>query len=310
MVNPYILFLSFLFIFTHYFRVLGHGISETEKINILLDCIILQNQGQSNVIDIKNNDYPDFPEYPEYPEYPENPQYPDYPEEKEDNTNSFYTKSKLLEREKEMKEKYDNEYKKYIEQQNKLKSDSKYILTLIIIVCILFFIIVIHICYEVYRNKKGIQSKIGSIDSTGFDLSSSQFKNSTYESNKRNQSSSQSQKDDLNDLSNFNILLDKNCEEGEIILNPYNDAEEAPIQFYYNNNSNNNNYNNNNNNNNSINNSDKKIDNNIDNIFDNNIINNIYNDDEKTLTNNEDIFFANKTDKLLYKPYSEEEINK
>ena len=197
------------------------------------------------------------------------------------------------------------------QQQNQLKSDSNYILTLIIIVCILFFIIVIHFCYEiVYRNKKGIQSKIDSIDSTGFDLSSSQFKNSTYESNKRNQSSSQSQKDDLNDLSNFNILLDKNGEEGQIILNPYIDAEEAPIQFYYNNNSNNNNNNNDNNNNNSINNSDKNIDNNIDNIFDNNNINNIYNDDEKTLTNNEDIFFASKTDKLLYKPYSEEEINK
>ena len=29
----------------------------------------------------------------------------------------------------------------------------------------------------------------------------------------------------------------------------------------------------------------------------------------KTLTNDEDIYFASKTDKLLYKPYSNEEIN-
>ena len=33
------------------------------------------------------------------------------------------------------------------------------------------------------------------------------------------------------------------------------------------------------------------------------------NDDNKTLTNNPDIFIQSKTDKMLYQPYSEEEIN-
>ena len=32
------------------------------------------------------------------------------------------------------------------------------------------------------------------------------------------------------------------------------------------------------------------------------------NDDNKTLTNNPDIFIQSKTDKMLYRPYSEEEI--
>ena len=187
---------------------------------------------------------------------------------------------------------------------------------MIIIVCVLLFIIVIYICSEVYKHKiKGkndILATISSLNSTGFESSSSQIKNSTSESNKRNQSSSQ--KDDLNNSSNFNILLGNNTEEGEIILDPYKDGDEAPIQFQYINNKNNNISNNNNNNNNSNNNSNNNIinnnDNNIGNNIDNNNINNNYNDDEKTLTNNEDIFFASKTDKLLYKPYSEEEINK
>ena len=47
---------------------------------------------------------------------------------------------------------------------------------------------------------------------------------------------------------------------------------------------------------------------NEDNIY--NINNNNYNDDMKTLTNDENVYFASKTDKLLYKPYPKEEINK
>ena len=32
------------------------------------------------------------------------------------------------------------------------------------------------------------------------------------------------------------------------------------------------------------------------------------NDDNKTLTNNPDIYISSKTDKMLYQPYSKEEI--
>ena len=96
----------------------------------------------------------------------------------------------------------------------------------------------------------------------------------------------------INNSSNFNILIkskinnnkkeEEDKKEKEIIINPYKDNEdEAPIRFSKNNN----------------------LNNNI------NIIN-YYNDDMKTLTNDEDIYFASRTDKLLYKPYSNEEINK
>ena len=75
--------------------------------------------------------------------------------------------------------------------------------------------------------------------------------------------------------------------EQEFINRNYNDEDEAPIQYYEN--KNNNNINNN--------------------INQNNNCNNIYNDDVKTLTNDENVYFASRTDKLLYKPYSNEEIN-
>ena len=39
------------------------------------------------------------------------------------------------------------------------------------------------------------------------------------------------------------------------------------------------------------------------------LINEEINDDNKTLTNNPDFFIQSKTDKMLYRPYSEEEIN-
>ena len=37
-------------------------------------------------------------------------------------------------------------------------------------------------------------------------------------------------------------------------------------------------------------------------------INESVNDDNKTLTNNPDLFIQSKTDKILYQPYSNEEI--
>ena len=36
----------------------------------------------------------------------------------------------------------------------------------------------------------------------------------------------------------------------------------------------------------------------------------VVNDDNKTLTNNPDVFIQSRMDKILYKPYSEEEIKK
>lgn len=188
---------------------------------------------------------------------------------------------------------YDSEYLKLIENENQIKHDKIYLCLLIIIACILAIIIIIFSCYELYKYRKKKKLKdneysISKLKSFGKEFKSSfESSKSTNESNKKN---SQSDDIDIYNSSNFNILNkskidkkiedDKKEEEKEIIIDPYNNEDEAPIQFYKNNNS----------------------------INDNNNINN-FNDDMKTLTNDEDIYFASKTDKLLYKPYSNEEIN-
>ena len=291
MVNHYILIINSIFLFQQVIKTFNYKINEKYIPNLFLENdfiskigIINQSQGPT--------DEKDKP-------FRIGPDYPNYPEGKDQDIIKKY--ERLLEREKELKDKYDIEYKKSIEQQNKLKVDGIYILLLIIIVCILFILIFIYSCYELYkyrkRKKKDIEISISKFNSLGKEFnkassesSSSHLKNSTYESNKRNASSSQSQIDDLNNLSNFNILVTNKEQEEEIIIEPYNDGDEAPIQFYDNNNNN-------------------KVDKDI--ISNNSINNNNnYNDDVKTLTNNEDVYFASKTDKLLYKPYSNEEINK
>ena len=146
------------------------------------------------------------------------------------------------------------------------------------------------------KKKLQITEPLSKINSFGKEFKSSfESSKSTDESNKKNSSYNPSQSDDylnINNSSNFNILIkskinnnkkeEEDKKEQEIIINPYKDNEnEAPIRFSKNNNLNNN-----------IN------------------INNNYNDDMKTLTNDEDVYFASRTDKLLYKPYSNEEINK
>ena len=291
MVNHYILIINSFFLFQQVIKTFNYKINEKYIPNLFLENdfisktdIIKQSQGPNDEKDKTFRNGPD---------------YPNYPEGREEDIIKKY--ERLLEREKELKNKYDIEYTKSIEQQNQLKIDGIYILLLIIIVCILFILIFIYSCYELYkyrkRKKKDIEISISKFNSLGKEFnkassesSSSHLKNSTYESNKRNASSSQSQIDDLNNCSNFNILVPNKEQEEEIIIEPYNDGDEAPIQFY------------DNNNNNKV---DKDINNN------NNIINNNnYNDDVKTLTNDEDVYFASKTDKLLYKPYSNEEINK
>ena len=207
---------------------------------------------------------------------------------------------KLLEKEKELKEMYDYENSKLLENERQLKYDKIYITILIVIASFLALLIIIFSCYEFYkyRKKKKLQitEPLSKINSFGKEFKSSfESSKSTDESNKKNSSYNPSQSDDylnINNSSNFNILIkskinnnkkeEEDKKEQEIIINPYKDNEdEAPIRFSKNNN----------------------LNNNI------NIINN-YNDDMKTLTNDEDVYFASRTDKLLYKPYWNEEINK
>ena len=219
-----------------------------------------------------------------------NYQPPDEGEPKEkpepfDKDDIFKEYEKLLEKEKELQQIYDSEYLTYIEKENQLKIDNTYITLLIIISCLLSILIIIYSCYEIYKCRKNknklnlYKESFSKMNSFGKEFKSSfESSKSTDESNKKNSSSNQSQNDDLNISSNFNIIvkdnLSKKKKEGEIIIEPYNDGDEAPIQFY-----------------------------------ENNINDDKFKDDMKTLTNDENVYFASKTDKLLYKPYSKEEIN-
>ena len=193
----------------------------------------------------------------------------------------------LIEKEKELHQLYDKEFLIFKEQENQLIIDKIYICMLIVIVSLLAISIIIYSCYELYKRRKYKKklniygeslSKITSF--TKEFKSSFESSKSTDESNKKSSSNNQSQNGDLNISSNFNIFIkekkDEDKKEEEIIIDSYNDKEdkeEAPLQF------------------------------NEDNINNNN-----YNDDMKTLTNDENVYFASKTDKLLYKPYSKEEI--
>lgn len=217
---------------------------------------------------------------------------------KDDIDDIYKEYEKLLENEKELLELYNSEYFKLLENENKLKIDKLHIYLLLSLASIMASIIIIFSCYELYKYSKNkklkkIDNSLSKISLKKELLSSQGISNkSTDESNKKNSSHSQSgQSEDLNNESNFNILIKSrlinNKKEEEIIIEPNIDEEEAPINI----NDNKNNY-----------------DYNINNNIDNNIINNY--DDVKTLTNDENVYFASKTDKLLYKPYSNEEINK
>ena len=207
-----------------------------------------------------------------------------YPFDKDD---IFKEYEYLLDKEKVLKQKYDSEYMNLIEKENQLKIDKTYITLLIIISFLLSIIIIIHTSYEIYkckRNKKKLnlyKESFNKMKSFGNELKSSlESSKSNEELNRNNSSFNQSQNIDLNISSNYNIIVKDSIkenikkEENNIEPRPYNDGDEAPIQLY-----------------------------------ENNINNNIFNDDMKTLTNDENVYFASKTDKLLYKPYSKEEIN-
>lgn len=212
------------------------------------------------------------------------------PKEKPPQEDIFKEYEILLEKDKELQESYNKYYIEFVEKNNQLKIDKIHISLLIIIACLLLIVIIIYSCYELYKyrenkNKSKIygksNSKIYSVYSFSKEFKSSQSTKSNEESFKKNSSYNPSQSGDLNNSSNFNIFThDKENEdkkEKEIYVN-LNELEEAPIE-----------------------NKEKNI---------NNPNNNNFNDDMKTLTNDENAYFSSKTDKILYKPYSEEEINK
>ena len=197
----------------------------------------------------------------------------------------------LLEKEKELRESYNKYYIEFVKQNNQLKIDRIHISLLIVIACLLLIIIIIYSCYELYkyrqsnRNKSIIYGNFNSkysVYSFSKEFKSSESTKSNEESFKKNSFYNPSQIGELDNSSNFNIFTynkeNENKKEKEIYVNDLNEGEEAPIQH-----------------------KEKNI---------NNQNNNIFNDDMKTLTNDENAYFSSKTDKILYKPYSQEEINK
>ena len=85
--------------------------------------------------------------------------------------------------------------------------------------------------------------------------------------------------DKLNISSNFNILIhsqkiERENKEDQMEYN-LDDGDVAPVEYYIKNNN-----------------------------------SNVKEEEIKTLTNDEDIYIESRTDQLLYKPYSEDEINK
>ena len=260
------------------------------------------------------NPPPEFEPIPNFPYENENqgppnmdkdPRDKPWPDERE---NIIMKLEQLLTKEKDLRKIYDSESLKNKERINQLRISEIYLTLLIIVACLLFILIIIYSCYEFYKYRKkkkinNFEEPLNKIYSFGKEFkssfgSSSSLNNSTSDSNKKNSFSahSQNENEDLNNSSNFNILIKSNKienkldekKEEEFTNRNYNDEDEAPIQYYEN--KNNNNFNNN-----------------IINKKNNN--NNVYNDDEKTLTNDENVYFASRTDKLLYKPYSNEEIN-
>ena len=98
------------------------------------------------------------------------------------------------------------------------------------------------------------------------------FSFSTFDSYQKNSNLTNNISNDLSISNNFYLLIKSKKIENDEINIDNKDSDEAPIEY-----------------------------------IEINIANN-FEDDMKTLTNNEDIFIESKTDKLLYKPYSEDEI--
>lgn len=196
-----------------------------------------------------------------------------------DHKNIYIKIEQLLIREKDLKNLYRSEYEKYINYQTQLKSQRIYLIFLIGITSVLFLILVIYSINQYLKcrrksRKKLLGKKSSLMKSMRAELISSC---STFNSNEISNDSLDKISNDLSVSNNYNILIQSEKVENEEINNQNiddKDAEEAPIEY-------------------------------IDNKEKNN-----FNDDMKTLTNKEDMFIESKTDKLLYKPYSEEEINK
>ena len=198
----------------------------------------------------------------------------------DDSDDIFLKVDKLIAKEKELNLIYDSEYNKFLNYETQIQNQKIYLYFLIGVVVVLFLILFIYSLFECLKckTKSNIEifnkenKKIKSNISGMFSSSSS-----TFDSN--NQSSLDKLPDKLNISSNFNILIhsqkiERENNEDQMEYN-LDDGDVAPVEYY---------------------------------IKNNNF--NVKEEEIKTLTNDEDIYIESRTDQLLYKPYSEDEINK
>lgn len=196
-----------------------------------------------------------------------------------DTDNIFMKIEQLLIRENDLNDLYHSEQEKFFNYENQLKGQKIYLFFLISMTFVLFLILLIYSIRQYMKcrrkaKKKLLMKKNELIKSVKTELISSL---STFDSYKQKSSSFEQISTELSNSNNFNILVQRGKKKNEEISNKNvenKDGDEAPIQCIV---------------------KSKE--------------NNFY-DDMKTLTNDENIFIESKTDKFLYKPYSEEEINK
>lgn len=193
-----------------------------------------------------------------------------------DTDNIFMKIKQLLIRENDLNNLYHSEQEKCINYENQLKGQKIYLFFLISMTSVLFLILLNYSIRHYMKCKRKAKKKllVKKNELMESELISS-F--STFDSYKQNSSSFEQISNELSNSSNFNILIQSKKRENKEI-NKQNidnkDGDEAPIRYI-------------------VKNKENKFD-----------------SDMKTLTNDENIFIESKTDKLLYKPYSEDEINK
>ena len=215
-----------------------------------------------------------------FPPDDNNPPPSDGPFGPDDSEDIFLKVDKLIAKEKELNLIYDSEYNKFLNYETQIQNQKIYLYFLIGVVVVLFLILFIYSLFECLKckTKSNIEifnkenKKIKSNISGMFSSSSS-----TFDSN--NQSSLDKLPDKLNISSNFNILIhsqkiERENKEDQMEYN-LDDGDVAPVEYYIKNNN-----------------------------------SNVKEEEIKTLTNDEDIYIESRTDQLLYKPYSEDEINK
>ena len=190
------------------------------------------------------------------------------------NDNIFYKIEQLLIREKDLDNLYHSEHDKFINYQNQLKTQKIYLFFLIALASVLFLILVIYSIRQYLKCRRKAKKKLSNkkndlINSVKSEIVSS-F--STFDSYQKNSNLTNNISNDLSISNNFYLLIKSKKIENDEINIDNKDSDEAPIEYIEKNKANN------------------------------------FEDDMKTLTNNEDIFIESKTDKLLYKPYSEDEI--